>query len=338
MKSYKNTTTENKKNINIREIAKLANVSSATVSRVLNMSENVRPETRERILEIINEYDYTPHQSISSYTSNGIAFFIGNLTNGFYSSVLKRFIEHAKQHNKYVIACPTNSDPFLEASLYEYCKTMKYSGIVLDGFTTLKQISSSIPTVILDGNDSIQGNYFNISSDNQAGIRRLVDYLYQLNHHKIGFISGGNAYSAGPLRKKIFLDYTASLKLPIPEHYIFAGDFTINSGIRAFDYFYSLPDMPTAIISANDEMARGFIIRANTLGVKIPEEISICGIDATDDVSFLPKITSMRQDVDSIAEAAFSYIQNYDTFLNDKEKIFPISFSLGDTCYKNEIE
>lgn len=318
--------------INIREIARLAGVSTATVSRALRTPEKLQEETLQKVLKVIEDNAYTPRSS-SPY-SNIICFIMDNPRNMFYCDILHYLTNFANEQNYFVAVFYTNGQAELERNLYQYCRSTNCAGIVLTSFSQLNAINSSIPTVLLDGPQTIDGNFYRISSDNESAVRMLVDHIVRLNHQKIGFISAEDICIAGRERRDIFMDYMKTLKLDVPEEFIFKGDYTLSSGLKAFDHFYALKNMPTAILSSNDEMAKGFIIRANALGVRIPEDISICGIDAVDNDSFMPKITSIHQDTLSIAKETFSYIfQNSDLDF-PQSKILPVSFSPGNTCYR----
>ncbi|WP_173005613.1 LacI family DNA-binding transcriptional regulator [Faecalicatena contorta] len=321
-----------KRKVNIKEVAEAANVSTATVSRVLNTPEKVRPETLEKVMQTIDEMNYTPRLAAPS-SSNVIAF-ISDIDNLFYNEVIKRLTDFAAEEGFSLMVCNTNSNSQIEHSMFEYFKKMDCAGIVLTGLTLIKDVTADVPVILLDSTSSIEGDYFNITSDNENAVEILVDYLVKLNHKKIGFISGGDANSSGMERERLFISYMRSLDLDIPDNYIYPGNFNVKSGFSAFDYFYSLPDMPTAIISANDEMAKGFIIRAGTLGIKIPADISICGIDAITDDIFLPQITSIHQDAEGLAKEILNYIKNSPKSTFPRSLTLPVTFSPGNTCYR----
>lgn len=322
----------NSKKINMREIAKLANVSTATISRALHNPEKVHPDTLQKILQIVEDFNYSSVQTSPS-SSNIIAFFLCNTDTPYHLKVLHNLTDYAAEKGYFVVTCSTNDNPVIEQELFHYFSKIHCAGIVLTGLTTSQTINADVPVVLLDSNDSIHGNFLNICSDNKAAIELLVDYLIKLNHQKIGFISGNAINSGSQDRKTLFVDYMKSCGLELPENYVYHGHFNIRSGLEAFDYFYSLPNMPTAIIAANDEMAKGFIIRANSLGVKIPTDISICGIDALINDTFSPQITSIRQDTEAAAREIFNFILQGNTTSVQKRILLPVTFASGNTCY-----
>lgn len=321
------------KNVNIRDIAKLAGVSVATVSRALNNPDKVAEETKEKINSIIKETNYKPRPS-SSRSSNIIVFFIGNIENLFYNLVLSNLTDIASKAGYMVMSCITNEDPEIEKQQYNYWKSVGCAGIVLTGFAKNRIFDANVPTVVLDCGDDSVGKYCRVTSDNNSIIDMLVNYLILLNHKKIGFITGGDTSTTGNVRLNLFLSHMQQHGLEVPLSYIYSGDFTIQSGLASFDYFSSLSDMPTAIIAANDEMAKGFIIKANSLGIKVPEDISICGVDAIDGDIFTPKITSVKQNIAAITQEVFSLINEPNDENEVVTRTVPVEFSAGQTCYK----
>ncbi|GAB2044099.1 HTH-type transcriptional repressor PurR [Agathobaculum sp. TL06] len=324
---------EKKNKINMRLIAQSLGISAATVSRALHNPEKVKPETLKKVLNAVDELNYVPKQLPPS-SANLIAYVISNINNQFYNEILRKLTDFAVAENYFVLACNTNGDPIIENNMFDYFQKIGCAGIVLTGLTRLKNIYTDIPTVLLSSPDTTEGNFYSVHADSDAAMKILIDYLMKLNHRKIGFISGDAQSLASKERSSAFIRYMRSLDLNLPESYIYSGGFDINSGLAAFDYFYSIPDMPTAIISANDDMAKGFIIRANSLGIKIPNDISICGIDAMDGDIFSPRITSVHQSINEIARKTFSIIRDGNEGTHQKHSVFPVVFSPGNTCYR----
>ncbi|HIV17506.1 MAG TPA: LacI family DNA-binding transcriptional regulator [Candidatus Alectryocaccobium stercorigallinarum] len=319
----------------LRDIAKEARVSAATVSRAINTPEKVRPVTLKRIADAARKagYDIDVSSAASGLPRNKtIACITKEIKMPFMVSALSALSKIASDNGFYASIHVTFNEEN-EKALYDMYSNSNCAGIVLSGDSYIRHINAKVPVCVLDETSRISGNFFNVSSDNNKAIRLLLDHLTKLGHTKIGFISGDPMTSSGSVRQKIFIEQMAERGLPLPEEFIYTGDYMLKSGISAFNYFYSLSDMPTAIIAANDEMAKGFIVRAHSLGVKIPDDISICGIDTIYDDLFLPKITSVVQNTKMIAETAFNFIKDGNGSAN-KKKIIPVVFSPGDTTYK----
>lgn len=316
--------------VNIKEVAQKAKVSTATVSRVINTPDKVKVSTRNKVLEVIEQMNYIPRTTIPS-SANLIAY-MNDFSNPFYNAVFRHLTEMASKDGYYTVGCNMNSDVDFESNMLEYFNKMGYAGVVLTVFTQLKSAAVDIPVILMDSTPEFGKHSYHITSDNQAAIKMLIDYLVRLNHKKIGFISGGSDTLSGKERNHTFHTYMTEIGLP--DKYVFSGDFTLKTGAAAFDYFYSLANIPTAVIAANDEMAKGFIIRASNMGVSVPQDISVCGIDALEEDYFRPKITSVHQDAEHAARAILDYIKNNKKKEFPKETILPVTFSPGNTCYK----
>lgn len=158
----------------------------------------------------------------------------------------------------------------------------------------------------------------------------LVDYLYNLNHKKIAFAGYNESFHSSQERKEAFLSAMKEKDLSVFEEYIYSGEFDCKTGVNALDYYCSLSDLPSAVICANDQIARGMIMRANKLGVRIPDDISIVGYDNADLTYFWPKITTIRQDITQIAQTLFDLIVNPPD--EPVHKKLDVSFIRGETC------
>ena len=333
---------EKKKFLNMRDIAKLAGVSIATVSRTLNNPESTSASTRQKILEVIRKYDYVPAQeakNLFSGSSNSIALFVLDMANPFYINLIKQLNRIAFENNYTLLICDTGDNYEREAKYYEYCRSIRVSGIIYTAGSsrdTVSHIKSNVPTplVVMDRSSFKDQACYMVQSDHAKGMQLLIDYLYKLNHRKIGFITGTPNVISSQQRLNDFKENMERYNLEIPKQNILLGSFSVQCGLSAFDYFYSLSDAPTAIITADDQIARGFIMRANSLGVSIPDEFSICGMDGVDNDFFYPPITSIKQDAEKIAETAFNFIVNHKKVPPPQEKLIDVSISIGQTCHK----
>ena len=332
--------TENKRFASIRDVAKLAGVSTATVSRVVNNSGMIADATRDKVLKAIQECGYIPNAAAStifSGTSQTIALFALDISNPFYIAFFRHLNRIALEHNYTLILCETEYSLEKEKKYYEYCKGIRAKGIVYTAGVTRERFelddSNPIPMVLIDRDSFADVPSFILHSNNVKALRLLVNYLVNLNHRRIGFIGGRKDSLSGNERLRAFRGFMAEQGLQVPEEYVFAESFSNESGMRAFDHFNSLSTPPTAIIAASDQLASGFIMRANALGSSIPNDFSICGIDAVDE-HFYPKITSVRQDVDALARCAFDFIVHADECPPPAKKVLDVSLVFGQTCRK----
>jgi DNA-binding LacI/PurR family transcriptional regulator len=325
--------------IGIREIAKIAGVSIATVSRVINFPEKTSKSMREKVTSVIKQHNYVPNETaknLYSGTSNAIAIFVYDMGNPFYFSIIKELNRIAFENNYTLLICDAEDDFEREIKYYQYCKSIRIAGIIYTEGTNREIFNdnSKTPIVMLDRKSIKQKNCYVVKSDHRHGIQLLVDYLYKLNHRKIGFIMAQPCMTSVAERLDSFMSCMKHYGIEVPSNYIYSGNFSYSCGVEAFDYYYSLTDMPTAVIASNDQIAQGFIMRANSLGVSIPAEISVCGVDAIEDHYFYPRITSYRQDTRLLAQTMFQILINHKTMQYLPETILDVSISLGQSCYK----
>ncbi|HML36248.1 MAG TPA: LacI family DNA-binding transcriptional regulator [Bacillota bacterium] len=325
-----------KKSIGIREIAQLSGVSIATVSRVINGAPNTSEKTRRKVNEVIEKYHYIPNitaKNMFSKSSKSIAMFVLDLDNPFFVSLVKALNKIAFENGYALLICNTENNPQKELEYLEYCEGIRTKGVIFtEGYNNNVLWDKFQNQTFVFHDRQVSEKYSSVKSDNEKGIRMLVDYLVNLNHRQIGF-AGFDPKTKSILERK--RAYTASLEekgIPLPPEYIFAGEVTARGGANAFDYFCSLTNPPTAIICANDQLARGFIARANMIGMRVPDDFSLVGFDGCNTEYFYPRITTIRQDTDLLAQRLFECVV---ASPNDpKNHVIDVSLVIGDSCKK----
>lgn len=325
----------------IREIAKIAGVSIATVSRVINSPEKTSKEMHDKVTSIIKQYNYVPNETaknLYSGTSNAIAIFVYDMGNPFYFSIIKELNRIAFENNYTLLICDAEDNFEREIKYYHYCKSIRVAGIIYTEGTNREIFNDNdndkTPIVMLDRKSIKKENCYVVKSDHRHGIQLLADYLYKLNHRKVGFIMAQPFMTSVEERLDSFLACMKHYGIDVPSNYIYKGNFSHSCGVEAFDYYYSLSDMPTAVIASNDQIAQGFIMRANSLGVSVPGDISVCGVDAIEDQYFYPRITSYKQDTKLLAQTMFQILLNHKSMQFPPETILDVSISLGQSCHK----
>ena len=325
----------------IRDVAKKAGVSIATVSRVINHPELTSASVRGKVMTAVNECNYIPvgMSSGSSKThAKTIAFFTNDISNRFYIALTKELLRICYSNNYNIIICETESDIDLERRHYWYCKSANVDGIIYLAGSNQNVFetddSFNIPIVFIDHAPLKNKPSYSIISDSDKAIQLLINYLCNLGHKKIAFI---NSVQNSSIEKRFnaYLKYMKQNDLIAFPDYIFRCDtITESAGINAFDHYYSLPEPPTAVIAASDQIAHGFIMRAMSLGVRIPDDFSVCGMDAIDSSFFYPTVTSAKQDVALIAQKAFDYIADASPKIETLCETIDVSLRVGQTCRK----
>lgn len=289
---------------NIREVAKKAGVSVATVSRVLNHPQSVSPTTTEKVLSVIKELQFTPNglaRSLALSRSNTIALLVPNILNPLYPQIAKGVedVTHQKGYN--ILLCNTEDSHVREAQYIDMLLEKRVDGFILTASQLppkeLKKISEAkIPLVLIDNNDSQQENI--VYTDYLLGGQLATQHLIEIGYKRIGHITG-------PLHLKENTDkYLGYLKaheehnIPIIEQLIINGDNEVEGGYIAAKKLLSLPNPPDAIFAGNDLMAIGAIEAIKAEGFKIPQDIAIVGFDDIRIASLVePKLTTVAQPV-----------------------------------------
>ena len=295
--------------ITIHDVAKRAQVSLITVSRVVNNKGNVKDETRDRVLQAIAELNYYPNTCGRGLHSNRV-----NTIGVVMATIDAVNIHRTHFYNELMIGieqvCMKNSTDLLVSmqkrypgQVFDYLKLYferKADGLILvsPGLTESQLeiiMNQDIPCVIIGERfPKYELNY--VDSENRLGINKIGEIIIQAGHRKIAFLKGLESH--GHIRERLagFYDIVNKYQLNIPPEWIIEGDFSIESGKLAIKKLFSSGNMPTLIICCNDTMALGVLMEANKLGIKVPDQLSIVGFDGVDICKFTnPPLASIRQ-------------------------------------------
>ncbi len=291
--------------VTIKDIAKEADVSIATVSRVINnKSEGVGDETRERILKIIKDRKYYPNRmarGMVTKQSNMLGLILPDITNPFFPDLVRGVEDTASRFGYNIVLCNADNDKDKEESYIQVLKENNAAGIfyisvIRRNDNNIKRLlESKIPFVLMDRRINID-NVPKVYTDNEAGMYEMVEYLIKQGHRKIAYISGPKYNSSSEQRLKGYTTALSDAGIPVEDSLIREGDYQIESGHQ---YITELLDQGrefTAVACANDMMAVGALEGLKSRGIKIPEEISITGYD---DILMAtvtsPKLTTVAQ-------------------------------------------
>lgn len=314
---------------NIHELARLSGVSVGTVSRALNGYTDVREETRERILRIARELDYTPAaaaRTLVTQRSHVVGVFLEtgeghpDLQHPFFHEVLvgvKNFIGTAG-YDLLLFASERPGNGFGTHSYLKRCLHHNVDGAVLMGLDAddpevRRLVRSDVPTVGVDV--EIEGPFTSyVISDNEEGAALAVRHLHGLGHRRIAHITGLLDRRPGADRLRGYRREVQALGLTVRDEYVGYGDFYVESGHRAMTELLALPEPPTAIVTAADLTALGAIRAATEAGLDVPRDLSVVGFDDIQLAGYLhPPLTTLRQDKSSLGtEAGRSLVRHID--------------------------
>lgn len=293
----------------IVEVAKKANVSVATVSRVMNGNYPVKAETKKRVLEVIDELKYIPNiqaRELIKQKSTTIGVVVPSLTNMFFPEVVNG-IENSLKLNSFslLLAC-TNNNKDEEKLCVNNLLARNVSGIiVIDPNTNnvkskfYNHVSKQMPLVFVNGY-SITPNISSVSNDESMGAALSLNYLLENNHTDILFIRGKDSYSYD-VKEKVYIEIMTDLNIYNPENIINIGEGNSNETVEntaniLIDILQTKSS--TAIFACNDLMAVGALNACKKLNLDVPKDLSIIGYDNIDLSKFVePKLTTIDQNM-----------------------------------------
>ena len=273
----------------IKDIAALAGVSIGTVSRILNGKTGVKPATREKVLAVAKQLNYSPNHIAKSMKTNKtftIGLIVADITNPYYSYSAKIIEMRAREHNYTVIVGNTNNNSNLQEDIIDNLKERKVDGFI---FASVGLRDKAVKDLINAGQPCVMYNrhlldyYGNfIGCDDAKGVRMVLDHLISFGHQKIAFISGPRKYSTGMERLKAFLNISKEMNIETPSYYFSEGGYDKTITAASVEELLDLPEPPTAIFAANDFMALQVLDTVLKKGYKVPQDISIVGFDDID--------------------------------------------------------
>jgi len=275
--------------VTITDIAKLANVSKATVSAVLNDNPLTSKTTRNKVLKIIKKLDYKPNElarSLSTKKTKSIGIVVKGIDNPYFTKVLKGVYDIANDEGYSVLLGSSEFDFTNELQSIKVLKAKHVDGLIIAPLQTegadytylFELIHEKYPFVLLDGVENIHTNV--VDFDNQKAAYEAVTYLIKLGHKKI-------AYFAGPIYSTHGRERLAGYQKALEEHGItIRDDLIIDTGSKINDGYKSGKRLftresinPTAVFCYNDMVAIGLAGALRDLGVSVPEQVSIFGFD-----------------------------------------------------------
>lgn len=291
--------------VTIKDIAKCADVSIATVSMVLNNKDKgITQKTRDKILKIARELNYRPNRlarGLVTKRTNTLGFVLPDITNPFFPEIVRAAEDTANKFGYNLILCNTDDDSAKERLYIEVLKEKCVDGIIFTSSINPNDknleilLNYKIPFVFLDrflGTDKA----CIIHSDGIQGMYDMTKYLIEMGHKKIAFISGPYGSSTACERYKGYVKALRENNISIDESLIAEGNYKQDGGKKAMVELLKRKGSFTAVACANDLMAIGVVEVLRENNIKIPEEISVTGFDDINLAKVLyPKLTTVSQ-------------------------------------------
>jgi DNA-binding LacI/PurR family transcriptional regulator len=303
--------------LDIRTIARAANVSIATVSRAMNHVATVNPKMAKRVWEVIDELDYFPNtqaRALVSGRSRLLGIIVSEITNPFFPELIQGFEDIAVENGYEILVSSTNYDPKRMSHCIRRMLERKVDGVAVMTFgieePLLDQLAKrKMPLVFIDVGPQRPGISV-LKVDYHRGIRQGVQHLAALGHRSIAFVSG-------PMRLHSAQSRVAAFSLSLQEcgispepHWLIEGDHTMEGGIAAMETILAGKVRPTAVMCSNDMTAIGVLHKLYRAGLRVPDDFSVIGFDDIHIAEVtIPPLTTIQMSRFELARAAVTALR-----------------------------
>src|SRR5215207_414246 len=299
-----------RKTITMRDVARAANVSQSTVSRILSPSSSkskvpISEETTAKVLAAVKQLGYQPNQyarSLRGQKNHVIAMLIGDISNPFYHPMVRAVQDVASQYHYSVMIA--NSDHLREKEML-FCESLLRhpvdGAIIVPWHLTDAELQNLIERTGMA--ISVVGNHIQLpdvdmvyADDTKASYEAVRWLIEQRKHQRIAMICASHKYPVTIRRHGAFQRAMAEAGLPVPSEYVVEGDWSVESGRRSISSLLALPNPPTAVFAASDTIAIGALAAAEDMNYRVPEDIAIIGFDDIPAASWVrPHLSTVAQ-------------------------------------------
>ncbi len=316
------------KKVTMRDVARVADVSQSTVSRILNPSSSkskipISAVTKEKVLAVVEELGYQPNQYARNLRGKNtlmIGMLIADISNPFYHPMVRAVQDVAFKHHYSVMIA--NSDHLREKELL-FCEAVQrrpLDGVIMIPYhlsdEELHNLKARTGMAISAIGNHIQHPEIDVSyaDDSKASYDAVRWLIEQRGHKRIAMICANHDYPVIIRRQGAYRRAMEDAGLPVPQDYVVEGDWSFESGRRAIKFLMKLPEPPTAVFAAADTIAIGALEAAEEMNFRIPEDVAIMGFDDVPAASWVrPRLTTVAQNPAEmgrlLAEALFERIQ-----------------------------
>lgn len=337
-----------KKNATVYDIANEANVSIATVSRVLTGNAPVRAETRQRVEQAMEKLNFQPNllaRSLANNETNTLGFVLPDIHNPFFASVFREAEIQALTKGYTLFLCNSMDNQSLETSIMHTLVEKQVDGIIFMGGRINKtrtdptlaeemdKLLENTPIVMVNGRMK-NVDCHQVRADERAGMYTLMQHLYELGHRTVGLLGGVSGITSRDIKLRAFKIAAAKLGLTYQDNWIIPSDFSIEGGSSAMETLLAQPTRPTAIMGINDVVAIGTLITATKHGYIIPNDFSVSGFDNIYLAAiFPPGLTTIDQNLAQLGQFAIDVLIS---ILNKenvrKETVVKTSLVIRNSC------
>ena len=326
----------------IYDVCSKAGVSMATVSRVINSNDNVRKETRQKVLAAMDSLGFKPNiiaQSLASNRTNSVGILISELSGPVYGPMMSGIEEELRKAGKHVFIATGHSDFEREKESIEFLISRNCDALIMhvesvsDDYL-IELNNSSTPFVLLNRHVSGLTDNCIILNNNHGGYL-ATKFLLESGHKNIAYISGTlwkiDAQDRLDGHKRALAEYV----IKFDDKLLYEGDFHEESGIKGLEHFLNDKRQFTGLVCANDEMASGALVKARDSNLSVPDDLSIIGYDDISVAYYLhPKLTTIRYPVNEMGHMAARWVLKnvYKKDVNDIQTTFEPKLIIRNSC------
>jgi LacI family transcriptional regulator len=296
-------------NVTIKDVARQAGVSAMTVSRVINRSDRVSTETRQRVEEAIAELGYVPSRlarGLIRQKTGTLALIVPDVANPFFTLIVRGAEDVARRAGYRIILCDTRADLAIEREVIEEMIAHRVEGIAIAPVSDrsrghLRRLPRfGVEFVLIDRTvGGIESDV--VVGDNVGGARRLVEHLIELGHRRIGFITESDEVSTARDRRQSYESALASAGLPLDPSLIVTATVDPRGGYEGMRRLLELEKRPTAVFAVNNLVAVGAIEAVRSHGLEVPDDVALVCFDDIEYASRLyPFLTVMAQPAETL--------------------------------------
>jgi LacI family transcriptional regulator len=333
--------------MNIREIAKRARVSTATVSRTINRLPSVQPQLAKRVWRVIEELGYFPSTQARALVSGRSRIFgliVSEITNPFFPEIVRVFEETALQNNYEILVTSTVHDPERMKTSVRRMLEHRVEGVAVMTFGMEESLLEdlklrNVPLVFVDVGPA-RPRVSNIRIDYLHGIRQAVQHLAALRHERIAFITGPLTLKSAVARKDAFVGSMGEIGLAVEPELIVEGNHTVEGGEEALTKLLNGASRPTAVLCSNDMTAIGVMHKCYSEKIVVPRGLSVIGFDNIHLSQYiLPPLTTIEMSQTELGRLAFQAllqdVQRETPNPKGTEYVLKTSFVLRDSTAMN---
>ncbi|HTM38224.1 MAG TPA: LacI family DNA-binding transcriptional regulator [Terriglobales bacterium] len=299
--------------LNQLDVARLARVSTATVSRTINNVPTVNPVLARRVLRVIEQVGYYPNTQARALVSGRSRIFgllVSEISNPFFPEIVQTFTQLGVKHNYEILLTSVERDANgLEIAARRMIER-RVDGVAILTFgpddSLIEILKNGYVPVFSVDIDSPEQLLKTVHVDYQHGIRQAVQHLAAFGHVRIAFVSGPPLLRSAATRKTAFQDCMTEIGLKTSRETFVQGDHTLEGGMKAMRELAAIRNPPSAVVCSNDLTAIGVMRQAFELSLEVPRDLSVVGFDDIHLAQFMvPPLTTVQMSPTEIADTAF---------------------------------